>query len=103
MLSEELTNVEEDAYLTVLHEHSNLFISDYKHITGVTAIQHRIGLVEGSKPVAQKLRRLGAVQQDALLREVQNLLDAGFIYPVEDSEWVSPVLVTPKRNGKWRV
>ena len=89
MLSEELTNAEEDAYLTVLREHSNLFISDYEHITGVTAIQHRIRLMEESKPVAQKLQRLGAVQQDALLREVQKFLDAGFIYPVEDSEWVS--------------
>ncbi|MCO5552515.1 hypothetical protein L7F22_006027 [Adiantum nelumboides] len=28
---------------------------------------------------------------------------AGFIYPVKDSEWVSPVVVTPKKNGKWRV
>ena len=28
---------------------------------------------------------------------------AGFIYPVEDSEWVSPVVVVPKNNGKWRV
>ncbi|MCO5584637.1 hypothetical protein L7F22_038568 [Adiantum nelumboides] len=30
-------------------------------------------------------------------------VDEGFIYPVEDSEWVSPVVVTPKKNGKWRV
>ena len=35
--------------------------------------------------------------------EVKKLLQAGFIYPVEDSEWVSPVVVTPKKNGKWRV
>ena len=34
---------------------------------------------------------------------MNKLLQAGFIYPVEDSEWVSPVMVTPKKNGKWRV
>ena len=51
----------------------------------------------------QKLRRLGVIQQDALLKEVRRLLEAGFIYPVEDSEWVSPVVVAPKKNGKWRV
>ena len=37
------------------------------------------------------------------MAEVKKLSDAGFIYPVEDSEWVSPVVVTPKKNGKWRV
>ena len=53
--------------------------------------------------VAQKLRRLGVVQQEALLMEVKKLLQAGFIYLVEDSEWVSRVVVTPKKNGKWQV
>ncbi|MCO5557438.1 hypothetical protein L7F22_011002 [Adiantum nelumboides] len=37
------------------------------------------------------------------LAMVRELLNARFIYPVEDSEWVSPVVVTPKKNGKWRV
>ncbi|MCO5555114.1 hypothetical protein L7F22_008655 [Adiantum nelumboides] len=49
------------------------------------------------------LRRLGVIKEQALLKEVRKLLAAGFIYPVEDSEWVSPVVVTPKKNGKWRV
>ena len=43
------------------------------------------------------------VQQDALLSEVRKLLEAGFIYPVTEFEWVSLVVVTPKKNGKWRV
>ena len=43
------------------------------------------------------------VQQEALLAEVKKLLQAGFIYPVEDLEWVSPVVVTPKKNGKWQI
>lgn len=35
--------------------------------------------------------------------EVRKLTQPGFIDPVEDSKWVSPVVVTPKTNGKWRV
>eukprot|EP00253_Pinus_taeda_P028623 PITA_28623 len=27
----------------------------------------------------------------------------GFIYPISDSEWVSPLVIVPKKNGKWRV
>ena len=72
-------------------------------IKGVTVIEHKIELRPEAKPVAQKLRRMGVIQRDALLAEVNKLLRAGFIYPVENSEWVSPVVVTPKKNGKWRV
>ena len=31
--------------------------------------------------------------------EVLKLLDAGIIYPVADSEWVSPVHCVPKKGG----
>jgi hypothetical protein len=33
--------------------------------------------------------------------EVQNLLNANFIYPILDSQWVSPLVIVPKKNGKW--
>ncbi|MCO5554487.1 hypothetical protein L7F22_008016 [Adiantum nelumboides] len=55
---------------------------------GVDVIQHHIDLKPDAKPVAQKLRRLGVVQQEALLFYVNKLLKAGFIYPVTNSEWV---------------
>ena len=38
-----------------------------------------------------------------MLTEVKKLTRASFIYPMEDSEWVSPVVVTPKKNSKWRI
>jgi disulfide oxidoreductase YuzD len=31
--------------------------------------------------------------------EIDRLLEAGFIYPVNNSEWVSPVVVVPKKVG----
>ncbi|MCO5564969.1 hypothetical protein L7F22_018639 [Adiantum nelumboides] len=59
--------------------------------------------VEGAKPVRQKLRRMGKEQMNALKEEVDKLLNAGFIVPVDNTEWVSPVVVTPKEDGRWRV
>ena len=32
-------------------------------------------------------------------KEVLKLLDAGIIYHISDSEWVSPLLVVPKKTG----
>ncbi|MCO5588774.1 hypothetical protein L7F22_042733 [Adiantum nelumboides] len=87
----------------MLQKFPNLFVKDYINVRGVDIVQHQIELKPESQPRAQKLRRLGVVKEEALLKEVRKLLSAGFIYPVDNSEWVSPVVVTPKKNGKWRV
>ncbi|MCO5596700.1 hypothetical protein L7F22_050768 [Adiantum nelumboides] len=103
MLSKDLTKEEEEDYINMFKRYPHLFITDYSMIKGVDVIQHHIDLKPDAKPVAQKLRRLGVVQQEALLSEVNKLLKVGFIYPVTNSEWVFPVVVTPKKNDKWRV
>jgi len=41
--------------------------------------------------------------KDIVKEELQKLLDAGFIYPMSDNEWVSPLVLVPKKNGKWRI
>ena len=36
--------------------------------------------------------------------ELQKILNAGFIYPIFDSKWVSPLVVVPKKViGMWRI
>ncbi|MCO5592348.1 hypothetical protein L7F22_046349 [Adiantum nelumboides] len=87
----------------MLQKFPNLFVKDYINVRGVDIVQHQIELKPESQPRAQKLRRLGVVKKEALLKEVRKLLSAGFIYPVDNFEWVSPMVVTPKKNGKWRV
>ena len=103
ILAKDLSADEKEGFKVMLRKHPSLFISDYNEISGVTAVEHQINLKANQKPVAQKLRRLGKIQQEALLAEVKKLTQSGFIYPVEDSEWVSPGVVTPKKNGKWRI
>ena len=39
----------------------------------------------------------------ALKKEVEKLLKVGFIYPIEIAEWVSSIVVTPKKDAGWRV
>ena len=35
--------------------------------------------------------------------EINRLREAGFIYKIEQKEWVSPLVVVPKKNKKLRV
>ncbi|XP_057734487.1 uncharacterized protein LOC130949902 [Arachis stenosperma] len=60
---------------------------------------HRIFLQEGARPVRQPQRRLNPTILDVVKKEVTRLLDVGIIYPISDSEWVSPVQVVSKKSG----
>ncbi|BBH04694.1 transposable element gene [Prunus dulcis] len=44
------------------------------------------------------LRRLNPNMKEVVRAEVLKLLDAGIIYPISDSSWVSPVQVVPKKG-----
>ena len=37
--------------------------------------------------------------QEVVKKEVVKVLDAGIIYPILNSTWVSPVQVVPKKGG----
>lgn len=65
--------------------------------------QHHIYIKEGNLPVKQQQIRMSPTIKDIVKIELQKILDVGFIYPIVDSEWVSPLVVVPKNNGKWRI
>ena len=41
--------------------------------------------------------------KEVVKEELQELLNANFIYPISDNQWVSLVIIVPKNNGKWRI
>jgi hypothetical protein len=60
---------------------------------------HNIHLEENAKPSREPQRRFNPAMQELLRAEVIKLLDAGIIYPMSDSKWVSPIHVVPKKAG----
>ncbi|GKG25290.1 hypothetical protein Tco_0395918, partial [Tanacetum coccineum] len=44
-------------------------------------------------------RRVNPKIHDVIKKEIEKLLDAGLIYPISDSPWVSPVHCVPKKGG----
>lgn len=40
--------------------------------------------------------------REIVKEELKKLLNVNFIYPISDSQWVSPLVIVPKKNGKWR-
>jgi hypothetical protein len=60
---------------------------------------HKILMEDNYKPVVQLQRRLNPAMKEVIRKEVVKLLEAGIIYPISDSSWVSPVQVVPKKGG----
>nr|GEV59069.1 reverse transcriptase domain-containing protein [Tanacetum cinerariifolium] len=50
-------------------------------------------------PKVPSQRRVNLKIHDVIKKEVEKLLDAGLIYPISDSPWVSPVHCVPKKGG----
>nr|GEV05517.1 reverse transcriptase domain-containing protein [Tanacetum cinerariifolium] len=54
---------------------------------------------EDYKPAVQSQRRVNPKIHDVIKKKVIKLLDAGMIYPISDSPWVSPIHCVPKKGG----
>jgi hypothetical protein len=52
-----------------------------------------------AKPVVEHQRRLIPTMKEVVRNEVLKILDAGIIYPIADSRWVSHVHCVPKKGG----
>ena len=53
----------------------------------------RIPLKEGVKPEKQRPYRLNPKYKEKVRKEIDKMLAVGIIEPVEESEWVSPMVV----------
>jgi hypothetical protein len=73
-------------------------VADIKGIDS-TFCTHKILMEENYKPSVQPQRRVNPNIKEVVKKEVIKLLDAGLIYPISDSPWVSPVQVVPKNGG----
>jgi hypothetical protein len=92
---------EEEKLLRVLREHKTAIgwtIADIKGISPAKCM-HQIHLEDESKPTRDAQRRLNPHMKEVVKKEVLKLLDVGIIYPILDSQWVSPVQVVPKKSG----
>nr|GEW57630.1 reverse transcriptase domain-containing protein [Tanacetum cinerariifolium] len=51
------------------------------------------------KPMVQSQRRVNSKIHEVIKKEVIKLLDAGMIYPISDSPWVSHIQCVPRKGG----
>lgn len=104
-IGSQLTREELEPYRALVMEYRDVFAWSYKDLKGIPpeVVQHNIPLIPGAIPIRQKERRMNPQLQLLVKAELEKLLQAGFIRPVEITDWVSPMVLVKKKNGKLRV
>ena len=77
----------------MLKDHKNAIgwsLADLKGIRPSMSM-HRILLEDGHKSSVEAHMRLNPTMKEVVRKEVLKWLDAGVIYPISNSTWVSPV------------
>ena len=96
-----LSKQEEKKLLKTLKKHRAAIGYTLDDLKGIrpTLCQHKIKLEKDAKPVVDHQRRLNPMMKEVVRNEILKLLEAGIIYPIADSQWVSHVHCVPKKGG----
>ena len=101
IISSQLDQDQEERLLAVLRGRKEAIgwnLSDLKRIDP-SLCTHRIFVEEDSRPSREAQRWLNPKVWDVVKDEILKWLNAGIMYPISDSPWVSPVHVVPKKAG----
>ncbi|GKC46591.1 reverse transcriptase domain-containing protein [Tanacetum coccineum] len=99
IIAKDLSIDENTALIKVLKSRKQAITWILSNIKGINPefYSHKILMEEDYEPVVQHQRRVNPKIHDVIKKEVEKLLDAGLIYPISDSPWVSPVHCTFQR------
>ena len=101
IISVALNKNEEQQLLRSLRKYKEAIAWSIEDLKGISPsiCLHKILLNDDAKTSVEHQRRLNPVMQDVVRKEVLKWLNAGFIYAISDSPWVSPFHVVPKKGG----
>ena len=101
-IATDLVAAEEELLIETLKQYKDIFAWSYKDLKGVDPkiCQHTIPMKEDAKPRKQRPYTYNENFGRKIKEEIDKLLDAEFIYEIEHTEWVSPIVVVPNKNGK---
>nr|GEU46631.1 reverse transcriptase domain-containing protein [Tanacetum cinerariifolium] len=101
IIAKELGDEEKSALIKVLKSHKRAIAWKLSDIQGINPefYTHKILMEKDYIPAGQHQGRVNPKIHDVIKKEVEIFLDAGLIYPISDSPWVSPVHYVHKKGG----
>ena len=101
IISTTLTLLKEHKLLEILRKYKEAIAWSIEDLKGISPsiCMHKILLEDNGKTSIEHQRILNPVVKEVDRKEVLKWLNAGFIYAISYSPWVSPVHVVPKKGG----
>ncbi|GJT27245.1 reverse transcriptase domain-containing protein [Tanacetum coccineum] len=101
IIAKDLKDEDKTALLKVLRSHKRAIAGKISDIKGIDSkfCTHKILMEDNVKPTVQHQRKVNQKIHEVIKKEVIKLLEAGLIYPISDSPWVSPVHCVPKKGS----
>ena len=65
--------------------------------------QHHINLKQDAVPIVQQRYTMNPNYAKQVKEELDRLLSVGFIKPIHEVTWLSPIVIVPKKSGKIKV
>ena len=83
----------------LLHEFQDLLLTNFKEMKGIVGDlgEMKIPLKTNERPVKQRPYRLNPCYKEKLKAELDLMLDTGIIEPIEELEWISPIVIQDKK------
>ena len=100
IISIALATNEEERLLRIIREYKIAFgwlMVDMKGIIS-SVCMHKLLIEENYRPLVEHQRRLNPNMKEVMRKKVIKWLDAGIIYLISDSQWVSPIQVMLKKG-----
>jgi hypothetical protein len=96
-INPDLSTAETHRLMKLLIEHKEAFPWDYMDMKGISSelCTHHIYIKEECRPICQPQRRMNPNLKEIVKEELQKILNVDFIYPISNSEWVSPLVIVP--------
>jgi hypothetical protein len=66
-------------------------------------IEHKLDIDTTFKPIKQKERKYTPERRETIRVEVNKLLEAGFIRPVDCPRWLANPVLVEKSDGSWHM
>ena len=101
IISTALTEIEEQKLLKILRKYKEAIAWSIEDLKGISPsiCMHKILLNDDARTSIEHQMRLNPMMKDVVRKGVLKWLNAGFIYAISYSSWVSPVHVVPKKGG----
>ena len=87
--------------MEILRRHKEAIAWLVEYLKGISSsiCMYKILIEENARTSTEHQRRLNPIMKEVVRKEVLEWLNAGFIYAISNSLWVSPMHVVPKKGG----